>query len=199
MEGLVDKALFFSRRSLAFSCILALLINFVVFGATPAFADTMTVTLSTDVPDTNPGDGNCDSNPSVGGEQCTLRAAIMEANANSEADTITVNVDDIDLTSTAAEDAGGDLDVMTDTAVTTINGNGVVIEQDTEDRVFDVHFQANATLNDLTLQDGDGSEGGGLYNDGDATLTAVTLVNNFAFAGGGIFNSGVLTATAMSV
>ena len=189
----MDRAVFFSRRSLAFSCIFAMLINLVVLGGTPAFADAMTVNLETDGPDAFPGNGQCDTDlNNENGEQCTLRAAIMEANANAEPDTITVNVDDVVLTSTADADAGGDLDVMTDTAVTTIDGNGVVVVQNTEDRVFEVHPGSNATLIDLSLQEGEQGTGGGLYNEGETTLTAVTLVSNGALAGGGIFNAGVL-------
>ena len=47
-----------------------------------------TVTSTVDEPDANPGDGVCDD----GGGRCTLRAAIMEANARSGADTIAFNI-----------------------------------------------------------------------------------------------------------
>src|SRR5215472_6809406 len=39
-------------------------------------------------PDVNPGDGRCDTDATTPGEQCTLRAAIMEANASPGDDAI---------------------------------------------------------------------------------------------------------------
>ncbi len=51
-------------------------------------ADTFTVDQTIDTPDGNVGDGDCDVNPAVLGFQCTLRAAIQEANATPEPDLI---------------------------------------------------------------------------------------------------------------
>lgn len=56
----------------------------------PAHAATFTVNTITDADDANPGDGVCDSDAGTAGDQCTLRAAISEANALDGADTITV-------------------------------------------------------------------------------------------------------------
>ena len=48
------------------------------------------VNQSGDATDTTPGDGHCDTDPAVG-DQCTLRAAIEEANADpGTTDTITI-------------------------------------------------------------------------------------------------------------
>ncbi len=41
-----------------------------------------------DAADTNAGDGKCDTDAGTAGDQCTLRAAIQEANAVAGADTI---------------------------------------------------------------------------------------------------------------
>src|SRR5262245_63420762 len=46
------------------------------------------VNTTADGNDVAPGDGQCDSNISLPGEQCTLRAAIMEANAHPGDDAI---------------------------------------------------------------------------------------------------------------
>lgn len=46
------------------------------------------VERSNDVSDANPGDGICDANLGVAGDQCSLRAAIEEANARAGADII---------------------------------------------------------------------------------------------------------------
>src|SRR5688572_25306573 len=91
--------------------------------AAPAGAATFPVNSTADVADMNPGDGVC-STGEFAGNKCTLRAAILEANAHPGADTIeftlpgpfqlgmpTVN-DDTPTT--------GDFDIM---APLTIRGN----------------------------------------------------------------------------
>jgi CSLREA domain-containing protein len=61
----------------------------VVLAALPAqAATTFTVNSTNDAPDTNAGDEVCDSNSAEEGNQCTLRAAIQEANALSGDDVI---------------------------------------------------------------------------------------------------------------
>ncbi|BCM88294.1 hypothetical protein IAD21_00125 [Abditibacteriota bacterium] len=54
----------------------------------PVAAATFTVNLSSDFGDFNLGDGACDVDSESLGTQCTLRAALQEANASSGADTI---------------------------------------------------------------------------------------------------------------
>src|ERR1041384_4689962 len=61
-------------------------------GSVPAHAATFTVNLTTDAADLVAGDGVCDSDAGTGGDQCTLRAAIQEANALTGADVISVPV-----------------------------------------------------------------------------------------------------------
>ena len=51
-------------------------------------AATLTVTNASDAVDANPGDGVCDD----GAGNCTLRAAIMEANASADTDTIAFDI-----------------------------------------------------------------------------------------------------------
>ncbi|HSK72394.1 MAG TPA: BACON domain-containing carbohydrate-binding protein, partial [Pyrinomonadaceae bacterium] len=51
-------------------------------------AATFTVNLTSDEEDFNVGDGICDANSAVAGNQCTLRAAIQEANATTDPDNI---------------------------------------------------------------------------------------------------------------
>jgi len=48
-------------------------------------------------------------------------------------------------------------------------------------------------LNRLTLTDGGGSDGGGIYNNGSLTLSNSTIRNNVANQGGGIYNNGSLS------
>ena len=53
---------------------------------------TFTVNQTSDASDENLADGVCDINSLVSGDQCTLRAAIEQANATSGADTINFNL-----------------------------------------------------------------------------------------------------------
>src|SRR5215211_6675255 len=53
-----------------------------------AAAATFVVNRTTDQPDPNLGDGRCDVAPAVDGDQCTLRAAIQQANQTAGANTI---------------------------------------------------------------------------------------------------------------
>jgi CSLREA domain-containing protein len=99
--------------------VLGVLVALLLFGgAELAHAATFTVNSTADAVDTNPGDGVC----ADGSGNCTLRAAIMEANALPGADTITLPAGTYILTIPGInEDAAatGDLDI---TADLTING-----------------------------------------------------------------------------
>ena len=57
-------------------------------------ADTFTVDQAVDTQDVNIGDGDCDVSLAATGFQCTLRAAIQEANATSEPDLIRFSIPD---------------------------------------------------------------------------------------------------------
>jgi hypothetical protein len=92
----VDKAMWVQRtRTLAF-CLLALLVaaSLGVVAAKPVHAATFTVNYPGDSGDKNPGDGKCFTGRNIGlvGPECTLRAAIQEANKFSGADTIVFNI-----------------------------------------------------------------------------------------------------------
>ncbi len=68
--------------------VFALLASFLATPATPALAATFTVNSTGDDPDANPGNGVCQT----AGGQCTLRAAIQEANASAGPHTIAFNI-----------------------------------------------------------------------------------------------------------
>src|SRR5918999_510860 len=136
---------------------------------------TYKVDSTVDAADMNPGDGIC-STGSFSGNKCTLRAAILEANAHPGADTIefivpgpfalgipTVN-DDSPLT--------GDLDIMAPVTIrgsvapATIIDGGPPPENNAEaigmDRLFEIHPSArNVTFEDVTLREG--------FSDGDGS------------------------------
>ena len=69
-------------------------------------------------------------------------------------------------------------------------------------RVFEVAQEANVFLDNLTIENGQASTGGGILNEGVLTLSGVTVASNSATAGGnggGIENLGVLTLTDATV
>ncbi len=166
-------------------------------------------------------DGVCEATAGIG--DCTLRAAIAEANATPAPDVIQLAGTRYTLTITGAgEDAGatGDLDV---TGPLTIQGAGrsntVLSGQGLGDRVLDVGGHGVLRLNDVGIRDGraadggnvrvrkggrltvlrgdvlfgDAKTGGGVSVDGTATLQRTTVMHNAASRGGGIANRGSLS------
>jgi hypothetical protein len=136
----------------------------------------------------------------------SLRDAISQANANSEADTISFAPGVTKVTLTSAELP------LTTTNLVTINGGpgGVTITRDdtaSAFRILNVSVNAKADLVGLTLTNGKatGSDlagyGGGLGVDTGATvtLTNITVSGNTANFGGGIASRGKLTMTNTTV
>ncbi|MBI4314934.1 MAG: hypothetical protein HY679_03285 [Chloroflexi bacterium] len=157
------------------------------------------VNTELDEPDAKPGDKRCFSAPSG---HCTLRAAIMEANALPEADTIILPPGEYVLTVVGSgEDAAftGDLDITDDLSLvgggadkTIVNAIGL----DGTDRVFHIVNPATVSISGVTIREGEaGDFGGGILNtNGTLTLTDVVIFNNAVTgAGGGIANGGGLT------
>jgi CSLREA domain-containing protein len=170
-----------------------------------AFAATFIVNSTSDGVDANPGDGIC---ATVGGF-CTLRAAIMEANALAGADTITLPAGVYTLTIAGADEdasATGDLDITEDIS---INGGGsatTIIDGNNLDRVFDIH-NGVVTISGITIRGGNpgaGRPGGGIMVSttiaGPLTILNSTITENRAANGGGIYNPGLgLTLTTSTV
>jgi len=128
-------------------------------------------------------DGNCDSD-------CSLREAIIAANASPSADTITLPVGTYTL-SIAGLDITASLTITGDSATNTIiDGGGVY-------RAFYITessgFGITVEISGLTVQNGNANMGGGIYNNqsGLVTITDSSISNNSAGSGGGIFNSSI--------
>src|SRR5437763_4375377 len=131
-------------------------------------ATTFTVNSTGDGADSNIHDGVCND----GGGNCTLRAAIQQANSTFGADTINFSVNGtINLTG-ALPDITGDL---------TINGPGsnlLTVRRDTGGfyRIFAVSFPATVNISGLTVTNGltaDGAPGsffGGMGGNGGGIL-----------------------------
>jgi len=153
---------------------------------------TFVVDSTVDATDVVPGDGVC----ADGSGNCTLRAAVMEANALAGADTITLPAGAYTLTTVGTDEdltATGDLDITEDL---TINGAGMAsttIDADKTDRVFDVDPAGSGgtvLISGVTIQGGSpGHSGGGIRNGGALTLANSTVSDNLASFGGGIFNA----------
>jgi len=137
--------------------ILPMLLALLLLGpALPAGAANITVNIPDDLADPDLADGDCDVSDAAG-DQCSLRAAVQEANQTPAADVIFLAPTLWALTlDGAGEDAAatGDLDVTTAIEVrgevnrrdaTFIEGKGA------KDRIFDVHPGGSLTLQRLTL------------------------------------------------
>ena len=165
---------------------LALFAGLALIPAQPAYAATYTVDS---LEDTN--DGLC------GGSDCTLREAIISANASvGVADTILF---DLSGTITLTSSLPGIL--MTGGGLT-IDGSGRSIRINGHDlyRVLSTQLYAHLTLKNLIIEEGYttvmGSGGGGVYNHGELTVDSCTFRNNVAADhGGAIYNNGTLTIT----
>lgn len=154
----------------------------------------------TDAVDANLNDGICDSNLGTVGLQCTLRAAVQQANTNSGANSIELPAGDYILSVGGSSEnaaAGGDLDLTSEITIigsganiTRVNGGGI-------DRVFEIRTGANAAITGINITNGGGASGGaGLFVNSGAVLilNAVNIFNNIQGAGGGgIYNAGTLT------
>ncbi len=173
---------------------------------------TFTVNSTTDAVDANPGDSVCET----AGGVCTLRAAVMEANALTGSDIISLPANVYALTIAGREEdasASGDIDILDDL---TINGAGAattIVDGSSLDRVFHITGTTNLTvsMSNLTIQNGGfeidsdvaDPQGGGIYNalPGASLLISDAIVlNNQSFdsllggpsGGGGIYNAGSL-------
>jgi CSLREA domain-containing protein len=154
-----------------------------------AHAATFAVATTTDAVDDQPGDGRC----ATATGECTLRAAVQEANFMPDQDIISVPAGTYTLTLTGAgEDAAatGDLDILGDLTLTASGAAGAVVIRGEGDRVLDIFSPATVTISGIVIQNGDaaGSAGGGIRNAGALTLTGVALAHNTASDGGGLAN-----------
>jgi predicted outer membrane repeat protein len=191
-------------KALALGLLLAaLMAACLLLAAGPALAVTTFAVDRTDDPDPTTANA-CTTNP----DDCSLRGAIMAANAATGADTITVPAGTYTLTRTgASEDAAstGDLDVTGELTLTGAGARTTSVAGEAasfDDRVFHNQEGATTTITGLTITGGDvgGYEGGGVNNQGDLTLDGVVVIDNAAGTGGGVDSrGGDLTLDGVSV
>jgi len=152
-----------------------------------------TVDSTTDAVDAAPGDGAC----ATADSECTLRAAIQEANALAGDDAIILPSGTYTLTlAGAGEDAAasGDLDLTSHITLSGAGAAATLINANWADRVLHVTGAFTVNLSGVTLTHGNAS-GGGIRNDGGAlTITDSAISdNNSGGDAGGVFSSGTLT------
>ena len=158
----------------------------------PAAAATFTVNSTADAVDAVPGDGAC----ATAATTCTLRAAVMEANALPGADVVTLPAGTFRLAPTGDdEDLGltGDLDVLDPLGISGAGSDDTVVDGFGADRILDVLGAIDLTVTDLTLKRGSagGGEGGAIRHTGPGALsvTNVRFERNLANVGAAIRHS----------
>lgn len=157
-------------------------------------AATFTVNSSADLPDRDVNDTICEATFNTG--DCTVRAAVMEANAQVGADVIQLQGGTADLTqpgSSTDTESIGDLDITDDVTILGINpttrsrldGGGTVLN----DRLIEIRAGATVVIEDVVVQGGHvAGAGGGILVSSSASLTLINshVLDNTALNGGGI-------------
>ncbi len=189
-------------KAVALAFLLAALVAILAL-ANPAWAATFNVTKTADT-----NDGTCNA------ADCSLREAIVAANAAAGADTINVPAGDyvLSIANTLGEEndsAEGDLDINGDLTIigagartTTIDANGI-------DRVLHIPSSVTVDISGVTITGGEiVGDGGGIstaFSNSDLTLTNVAVTGNTASnegggEGGGIyFYAGTLIITKSTI
>ncbi len=121
----------------------------------------------------------------------TLRAAIQEANANPNPNTIVLTAGLFRLTRVGIEEDSaftGDLDITEELTIVGSSNGRTIIDAAGLDRVFDVRPGVTLHLQNVTIIGGlapSGESGGGIRNAGTLTIDASTLNNNETSGDGG--------------
>jgi uncharacterized repeat protein (TIGR01451 family) len=163
-------------------------------------ADAATFTVNrtaTDAVDVNVGDGVC----ATSAANCTLRAAVQEANATTAADTIVLpSGQTANLTLPApgtASPSTGDLDVTHDLTVQASGATTATIDGGDVDRIFDVPDTSPSpnivlTVSGVTLRNGKvlGAHGGAILSLGTLVFTDSRVTSSDAVGSGGVDSQG---------
>ncbi|HSD45035.1 MAG TPA: choice-of-anchor Q domain-containing protein [Pyrinomonadaceae bacterium] len=161
----------------------------------PFFAVHPIVTTLADADDANLGDGVCDVDAAVFGPQCSLRAAIQEANVLFGDNTISFNpgLTGVISLNTPLPDLNANV------ALVGPGANVIAIERSTAPgtpnfRLFTITTGRVVSIANVTLRNGrTTTEGGAISNRGTLTVTSSVLTNNSTDFGGAIFTQGNLT------
>ena len=136
-----------------------------VFQPREALAANLVVNSVADAVDQDPGNGICDT----GNGSCTLRAAVMEANALAGADTIVLPAGIYILAIAATKHAGaaeGDLDIIDELTITGAGAAATIVDGGGIDRVFKLLPEATVEISGVTVRNGNSiGNGGGILNE----------------------------------
>lgn len=140
-------------------------------------------------------DGSCNAD-------CSLREAIIAANALAGPDTVTLPAGTYVLTIAGPDgedaSANGDLDITSDVTITGAGSATTIVDGNGANRVFEI-FVGPVSFSGLTIRNGSAAGfGGGIDNRSTSTVTITNSVisNNQANGfGGGINNNGAGTVT----
>ncbi|MBN1261635.1 MAG: right-handed parallel beta-helix repeat-containing protein [Anaerolineae bacterium] len=170
-------------------------------------ADTFTVNAIGDAVDNNITDGICDTSAAAG-TQCTLRAAVQQANANVGANRIILPAGTYPLTLAGSDAvaATGDLDITDDLLLTGAGANVTLIQSEVADRVFEIRNNATVDIVGVTVRGGNltsSANGAGILVNSGTTLTldAASIQENqtASGSGGGLYSQGTLNITSSAV
>ncbi|HOP22327.1 MAG TPA: hypothetical protein PK055_06065 [Gammaproteobacteria bacterium] len=128
-----------------------LFIAVLIFNTSFSFAVIFNVTTTDDLPDNMPGNGICSVNNS---SDCSLRAAIIEANLNAGIDIINIPNGVYQLTFVGAFEnsaVSGDLDITDSVNINGSDENLTIIDGILADRVFHLHGGQGVNANTLSL------------------------------------------------
>lgn len=135
---------------------------------------------------------------------CSLREAVLAANAGAGGDTISLPGRHYLLTiAGTGEDAAatGDLDLTKDVTISGAGARSTVVDVLGNDRVFEVLGDVTATISDVTITGGQvASDGGGVRSEGTLTLVRDAIAGNRAWvgSGGGVASAGPSLTVAQS-
>ncbi len=162
---------------------LLLLFIFVLQFSSLTFAATFVVDNNGDTIDANTADNLClDSNGN-----CTLRAAVEQANALAGDDTITFDL----AASSPISLIISELPINTNITIVGTDASQITVQRSTvsgtpEFRIFNIAVVANVTITNLTVSGGTLDTiggtvmGGGIYNEGILSITNCVISNNVA-------------------
>ena len=154
-----------------------------------------------DVPDDNPGNGIC--HPVNGAANtCTLRAAIMEANALPGSHQIALPSGQYTPNRPGREEQAaltGDLDISRDITIVNGTNNPPIIFSITQDRVFDILSGGSLTLRNIGVNGGVANAVGTVRGGAFQVTTGAQLFldrakvgTNYANIGGAIYSDGLV-------
>jgi CSLREA domain-containing protein len=178
-----------------------------------AYSDiTFTVNMTSDAVDSNPGDGRCDVDASAAMNQCTLRAAIQEANATSGRDAIDVPPGIYKITREesflgSGDASAGDLDILDSLDIRGAGSSSTIIDGNRDVlagamRVFQIGLSSSGLtpsveISDVTIQKGGVTflepSGIDIQQGSSLRLFRVLVSDNTSTSqGAGIRNAGIL-------